>query len=130
MRIAAGWLLGTALLALGLVFADRLFWSQCSGLATDRYGDVWICANLPAVRTAIACAAGLAAGLLARRRGLAIGAFAAVAGLAIVTFAYRPFVAYMPLSALLAGVASFMIPTAVACLLGARVAGGSWRSSL
>lgn len=62
--------------------------------------------------------------------GLAVGVLAALAGLAIVTLAYRPPVAYMPLSVLVAGVASSMIPTAVACVLGARVAGGAWRSSL
>ena len=100
MRLMASWLLGTAVFAPGMVLADRYFWSQCSGLPTSRYAEVWICANVPA------------------------------GGLAIVTLAYRPPVAYMPLSVLVAGVASFMIPTAVACVLGARVAGGAWRSSL
>jgi len=130
MRLMVSWLVGTAVFALGMVLADRYFWSQCSGVPAHRYGDLWICANMPLVRLATACAAGLAAGLVARRRGVAIGAFAALAGLAVVTLAYRPPVAYMPLSVLLAGVASFMVPTAVACVLGARVAGGAWRSAL
>ena len=85
---------------------------------------------MPGVRIAVAAVAGLAAGLLAKRRGLAIGLLAALAGLAVVTLAYRPVIAYMPLSVLLAGTASFMIPTAAACVLGARAAGGAWRSSL
>jgi len=130
MRVALAWLLGTTVFALGMVLADRWFWSQCSGLPTGRYGEVWICSNAFAVRIAIACAAGLAAGLLGRRRGVGIGALAALAGLAVLTLAYRPPVAYMPLSVLLGGVASFMIPTTVACVLGARVAGGTWRSSI
>jgi len=130
MRLMASWLLGTAVFALGMVLADRYFWSQCSGLPTSRYAEVWICANVPAVRITVAVAAGLVAGLLARRRGLAVGVLAALAGLAIVTLAYRPVFAYMPLSVLLAGTASFMIPTAAACVLGARAAGGAWRSSL
>lgn len=130
MKLAGGWLLGTSVFALGMVLADRWFWAQCNGLPTSRYAEVWICSNVPGVRIAVAAVAGLAAGLLAKRRGLAIGALAALAGLAIVALAYRPPVAYMPLSVLIAGAASFMIPTAVACVLGARVAGGAWRSSL
>jgi len=130
VRIALAWLVGTALFALGMVLADRWFWAQCNGLPTSRYGEVWICANMPGVRIAVAAVAGLAAGLLAKRRGLAIGLLAALAGLAVVTLAYRPVIAYMPLSVLLAGLASFMIPTAAACVLGARAAGGTWRSSL
>jgi hypothetical protein len=130
VRIALAWLVGTVVFALGMVLADRWFWAQCNGLPISRYAEVWICSNMPGVRIAVAAVAGLAAGLLAKRRGLAIGVLAALAGLAIVTLAYRPPVAYMPLSVLIAGVASFMIPTAVACVLGARVAGGAWRSSL
>ena len=130
MRLALAWLVGTALFALGLWLADRGFWAQCSGLPTSRYAEVWICSSMPGVRMAVAAVAGLAAGLLAKRRGLALGLLAALAGLAAVTLAYRPLIAYMPLPVLLAGMASFMIPTAIACVLGARAGGSTWRSSL
>ncbi|MGQ0544070.1 MAG: hypothetical protein ACT4P3_01890 [Betaproteobacteria bacterium] len=96
----------------------------------SRCGEVWICASSPYLRLALVCVAGFAAGLVARRRGPALGAAASLAGLALVTLVYRPPVAYMPLSALLLGVASFMIPSAAACVLGARAAGATWRSSL
>ena len=130
MKLAGGWLLGTSVFALGMILADRWFWAQCNGLPTSRYAEVWICSNMPGVRIAVAAVAGLVAGLLAKRRGLAIGLLAALAGLVVVTLAYRPTIAYMPLSVLLAGMASFMIPTAAACVLGARAGGGTWRSSL
>jgi hypothetical protein len=64
VRIALAWVVGTALFALGMVLADRWFWSQCSGLPAGRYGEVWICSNAFAVRIGVAAVAGIAAGLL------------------------------------------------------------------
>lgn len=125
MRSAAAWLLGTALFGLGMVLADRLFWSQCSGLPAHRYGEVWICANVPMVRIAVAGLAGLGAGLIARRRALLVGALVGLAGVAAVSLAYRPLLAFNQAHAVLNGVLYFILPTMLACALAAAGARGA-----
>ena len=130
MRLLAGWFLGTALFSLGMILLDRLFWWQCSGLPTSRYGEVWICANVVALHVASALFAGLCAGLSAKRRGLLVGAAAGVVALATVSLTYRPPLAYNQLAALATAVALFVAPTALACAIGARLAGATWRKAL
>jgi hypothetical protein len=126
VRSAAAWLLGTALFAVGMVLADRLFWSQCSGLAAQRYAEVWICANAPLVRIAVAGLAGLAAGLLVPRRALMVGALAGLAGVAAVSLAYRPLLAFNQVHAVLNAIVYFILPTMLGCALAARVRGASF----
>lgn len=118
VRSAAAWLVGTALFGLGMVLADRMFWSQCSGLPAHRYGEFWICANVPMVRIAVACLAGLGAGLVARRRALLLGALVGLAGVAAVSLAYRPLLAFNQVHAVLVGIGYFILPT----MLGAALA--------
>lgn len=117
MRIALAWLVGTALFALGMVLADRWFWAQCNGLPTSRYGEVWICANMFAVRIGIAALAGVAAGFLTRRRALVLGAVVGLAGVAAVSLAYRPMLAFTQPLAVLNGIVYFVAPTTVAAIL-------------
>jgi len=117
MRLALAWLLGTALFALGMVLADRWFWAQCSGLPTSRYGEVWICSSMFAVRIGIAALAGAAAGFLARRRALALGALVGLAGVAAVSLAYRPMLAFTQPLALLSGILYFVLPATAAAVL-------------
>ena len=117
MRIALAWVVGTALFALGMVLADRWFWAQCNGLPTSRYGEVWVCSNMLAVRTGVAALAGIAAGLLARRRAAALGALVGLAGIAAVSLAYRPMLAFTQPLAVLNGFLYFVLPTAVAAIL-------------
>ena len=117
MRLALAWVVGTALFALGMVLADRWFWAQCNGLPTSRYGEVWVCSNMLAVRIGVAALAGIAAGLLARRRAAALGALVGLAGIATVSLAYRPMLAFTQPLALLHGVLYFVLPTAVAAIL-------------
>lgn len=117
MKLAGGWLLGTSVFALGMILADRWFWAQCNGLPTSRYGEVWICSNMFAVRIGVAALAGLAAGLMARRRALALGALVGLAGLAAVSLAYRPMLAFTQPLAVLNGVLYFVLPTTVAAIL-------------
>ena len=126
----AAWLLGTTLFGVGMVLADRLFWSQCSGLPAHRYGEFWICANVPMVRIAVACLAGLGAGLLARRRVLLVGALVGLAGVAAVSLAYRPLLAFNQAHAVLNGVLYFILPTMLGCALAAAgVRGASSRDT-
>jgi hypothetical protein len=117
MRIALAWVVGTALFALGMVLADRWFWAQCNGLPTGRYGEVWICSNMLAVRIGVAALAGIAAGLLARRRAAALGALVGLAGIAAVSAAYRPMLAFTQPLAVLNGVLYFVLPATVAAIL-------------
>jgi hypothetical protein len=117
VRIALAWVVGTALFALGMVLADRGFWAQCNGLPTSRYGEVWICSNMLAVRIGVAALAGIAAGLLARRRALALGALVGLAGIAAVSAAYRPMLAFTQPLAVLNGFLYFVLPTMVAATL-------------
>lgn len=130
MRTLAGWFAGTTLFALGLILVDRAFWSQCGGLATSRYGEIWICSNTVALRVACAVAGGLFAGVLAKRRGLLIGVLVGLAGVVLVSLTYRPPVAYNQLAAIATGVALFVVPAALACVIGARLAGAAWRKAL
>lgn len=130
MRPAAGWLLGTVLFAAALILADRAFWASCGGLPTQRYGEVWLCSNALALRVAAGCAAGFLAGLAAGRHGLLVGAHVALAGLVAVSLGYRPLVAYNQLAGIAGGVALFVLPPALACALGAKLAGASWRRAL
>ena len=117
MKLAGAWLLGTSVFALGMVLADRWFWAQCSGLAAHRYGEVWICANALFVRIAIACIAGFAAGLLARRRALVLGALVGLAGIAAVSLAYRPMLAFTQPLAVLNGILYFVLPATAAAIV-------------
>lgn len=117
MRIALAWVLGTALFALGMVLADRSFWAQCSGLPTGRYGEVWICSNMLAVRTGVAALAGVAAGLLARRRAAALGSLVGLAGVAAVSLAYRPMLAFTQPLGVLNGIVYFVVPTTAGAIL-------------
>jgi hypothetical protein len=117
VRIALAWLVGTALFALGMVLADRWFWAQCNGLPTSRYGEVWICSNMFAVRIGIAALAGVAAGFLARRRALVLGALVGLAGVAAVSLAYRPMLAFTQPLAVLNGIVYFVVPTTAAAIL-------------
>jgi len=117
MRVALAWLLGTMVFALGMVLADRWFWSQCSGLPAGRYGEVWICSNAFAVRIGVAAAAGIAAGLLARRRGLVLGLLIGLAGVAAVSLTYRPMLAFNQPLAVMNGILYFVLPTTVAAVL-------------
>ena len=119
MRFALAWLLGTALFVLGMWLLDRWFWSQCSGLATGRYGEVWICANASWLRIAIAAAAGVAAGLLARRRGLLLGLLIGLCGVAAVSLSYRPMFAFTQLHGALNAVLYFVLPATIASVLAA-----------
>jgi hypothetical protein len=118
MRLASAWLTGTAVFALGMLLADRWFWEQCSGLAASRYGELWICSNAFAVRIALAAAAGLAAGLLARRRAGVLGVLVALAGVAAISLGYRPLFAFTQLQAVLYGILYFVLPTVAAAYLG------------
>jgi hypothetical protein len=117
MRIALAGVVGPALFALGMVLADRWFWAQCNGLPTSRYGEVWICSSVLAVRIGVAALAGIAAGLLARRRAAALGALVGLAGIAAVSLAYRPMLAFSQPLAVLSGMLSFVVPTAAAAIL-------------
>jgi hypothetical protein len=117
VRIALAWLVGTVVFALGMVLADRWFWAQCSGLASTRYAEVWICANVFFVRIAIACIAGLAAGVLARRRALVLGALVGLAGIAAVSLVYRPMLAFTQPLAVLNGILHFVLPTTAAAIV-------------
>jgi hypothetical protein len=117
MRLALAWLLGTTLFVLGTVLADRWFWWQCSGLASSRYTEVWICANVLAVRIAVGVVAGVAAGLLTRRRGLPLGLLIGLAGIAAVSLAYRPMLAFNQPLAVLHGILYFVLPTTAAAVL-------------
>jgi hypothetical protein len=117
VRIALAWLVGTALFALGMVLADRWFWAQCNGLPTSRYGEVWICSSMFAVRIGIAALAGVAAGFLARRRALVLGALVGLAGVAAVSLAYRPMLAFTQPLAVLNGIVYFVVPTTAAAIL-------------
>jgi hypothetical protein len=117
VRIALAWLVGTVVFGLGMVLADRWFWTQCSGLAAHRYGEVWICANAFIVRIAVACIAGIAAGLLARRGALVLGALVGLAGVAAVSAAYRPMLAFTQPLAVLNAIFHFVLPTAAAAIL-------------
>lgn len=121
MRVALAWLLGTAVFALGMVLADRWFWSQCSGLPAGRYGEVWICSNMFAVRIAIAAAAGIAAGLLARRRGLVLGLLIGLAGIAVVSLGYRPMLAFNQAHAVLYAILYYVLPAMLAGMITARM---------
>lgn len=122
MRLALAWLAGTAVFALGMVLADRAFWAQCNGLPTGRYGEVWICSNALALRIAVACLAGVAAGLATRGRALLLGALVGLAGVAVVSLAYRPMLAFTQPAALLNGALYFVLPVMLACLAAARLA--------
>ena len=117
MRLALAWLLGATLFVLGMVLADRWFWAQCSGLSTSRYAGVWICSNTFAVRIAVAAVAGVAAGLLARRRGLPLGLLVGLAGVAAVSLLYRPMLAFNQPLAVLNGIVVFVLPSAAAAAL-------------
>lgn len=117
MRIALAWVVGTALFALGMVLADRWFWAQCNGLPTSRYGEVWICSNMLAVRIGVAALAGIAAGLLARRRAAALGALVGLAGIVAVSLAYRPMLAFTQPLGVLNGIVYFVVPTTAAAIL-------------
>lgn len=119
MRIALGWLVGTTVFAAEMVVADRWFWGQCNGLPTTRYGEVWICANAFTVRIAIAAAAGIASGLLARRLALVLGLLTGLAGIAAVSLAYRPMIAFNQAQGLLNGVVYFVLPAMLAAALAA-----------
>jgi hypothetical protein len=130
MRPLAGWFAGTTLLALGLILVDRVFWSHCSGLPASRYGEVWVCSSIGALRVAVAVAAGLFAGVLARRRGLLVGLLAGLVGIVLVALTYRPPVAYNQLAAIATGIALFVLPAALASIVGARLAGATWRRAL
>ena len=46
------------------------------------------------------------------------------------TVLYRPVVPFMPLSALLSGIAFFVVPAMVGGVAGARMTGAGWRSAL
>jgi hypothetical protein len=122
MRFALAWLAGTAVFALGMVLADRAFWTQCNGLPTSRYGEVWICSNALALRIAVACLAGVAAGLATRGRALVLGALVGLAGVAVVSLAYRPMLAFTQPAALLNGALYFILPVVLACLAAAALA--------
>jgi hypothetical protein len=130
MRSAAGWFAGTTLFALGLILVDRLFWSQCSGLPTSRYGEVWICSGAHVLRIGCAVAGGILAGVLARRRGLLVGVLVGLVGIVLLSLTYRPPVAYYPPAALAAGIALFVVPAALACVAGAKLAGATWRKAI
>lgn len=130
MRPLGGWLLGTTLFALGMILVDRLFWARCDGLPTSRYGEVWICSSVVVLHVASAVFAGLCAGLSAKRRGILVGALAGLAGLVAVSLTYRPPLAYNQLAAVAAGVALFVAPATLACAVGARLAGATWRRAL
>ena len=123
MRLALAWLLGTVLFALGMVLADRWFWAQCNGLSTSRYAEVWICSNTLAVRIAVAALAGVAAGLLARRRGLPLGLLVGLAGIAAVSLAYRPMLAFTQPHAVLIGILYFVVPASAAAVLASLSVG-------
>lgn len=130
MRSAAAWFAGTTLFALGLILVDRVFWSQCSGLPAGRYGEVWICSSAHVLRVACAAAGGLFAGVLARRRGLLIGFLVGLVGLVLVSLGYRPPFAFNQPAALAAGLALFVVPATLACVVGAKLAGATWRKAI
>jgi len=121
VRIALAWAVGTVVFALGMVLADRWFWSLCSGLPAGRYGEVWICSNVFAVRIAVATLAGIAAGLLARRRALALGALVGLAGVAAVSLAYRPMLAFNQAHAVLYAILYYVLPVMLAGMITARM---------
>lgn len=130
MRTLAGWFAGTTLFALGLILVDRVFWSQCSGLPTSRYGEVWVCSSAVMLRVACAVAGGLFAGVLARRRGFVVGLLVGLVGVVVVSLTYRPPVAYGQLAAIATAFALFVVPAVLACIVGARLAGATWRKAL
>jgi hypothetical protein len=120
MRLVLAWLLGTAVFALGIVLADRWFWSQCSGLPTVRYAEVWTCSNAPWLRIAVVAAAGVAAGLLARRRGVLLGLLVGLSGVAAVSLLYRPLFAFTQVHGLMTALLHYIVPATIASLVGAR----------
>lgn len=130
MRLLAAWFAGTALFALGLILVDRAFWAQCSGLPTSRYGELWICSSAVMLRAACAVAGGLFAGVLARGGGLLVGLLVGLAGVVLVSLTYRPPLAYNQLAAIATGVALFVVPAVLACIVGAKLAGATWRKAL
>ena len=129
-RIVIAWFVGTGIFAVALVLIDRLYWAKCSGVNIQRYNEMWVCGHVLDIHLAGSCVAGIAAGFLSRGHGLAVGALVAIAGLAIVSVAYQYPFGPDHLAALKNGLLYFVLPSALACVLGARLTGGTWRNAL
>ena len=129
-RIAAAWLVGTTVFALGMFLIDRLFWSYCAGVDIHRWHEVWVCWHIGEIHVVGSCVAGIIAGLLCRAHGLVVGALVALAGLAFFSVVYRYPFGTDHLFTVEYGFLLYVLPSALACVVGARLTGGVWKNAL
>jgi hypothetical protein len=124
---------GIYILFISMLVAGNRFWASCSG-GMDYYRDpdheIWICSNLPLLWFFGSVGAGIAAGLLSRRRGFVTGFLVAVLGVALYSFVVHFPFGNDHLSTLESGSQFFVLPCIVGAIVGARLSGGLWKTAL
>ncbi len=128
-RTIGALLTGIIILLIGMIVIERIVSARCSGVAAHRYHEIWLCWHLLEFWMGTACVAGLASGLVSRKRGVIVGVLVAAAGLALYSALYRYPFGSDYLATLRHGFV-FLIPCAVGCILGARFTGSTWRYAL
>jgi hypothetical protein len=129
-RLLLALVAGTAVLIAGMKVVEELFWASCSGVDIHRDHEIWICWNFLYLWVASACAAGLLAGLVGRTRGVFVGGIITVVGLALYALAFRSPFGADHVATLKHALLFFVLPNAVASILGARITGKGWRHAL
>jgi hypothetical protein len=111
-----------------MAVAEDRFWASCSGVDVHRYHEIWVCWNLPFLWLLGSAGAGIAAGLLNRKRGFAAGFLVAVLGVALYSLVFRFPFGIDHLSTLKNGSLFFVLPCVVGAVFGARLSGGLWKT--
>lgn len=129
-RIALGLLGGMIALVAALVLIDGLFWSQCGGKDIHAWPNIFVCWHISEITATGSLVGGFVAGLLSGRRGLIVGVVVAISGFALFSWVVRYPFGTDNLFALQRGLLLYFLPVVSACLVGARLTGGTWRKAL
>ena len=129
-RIVAGPLFGTSIMVVGMKVVEEMFWVSCDDVDIHRYREIWMCWNFVDILSAVAAVAGFVAGFWSRRRGVVNGVLVVTSGLVLYSLLFRHLFGNDHLATLRNGLMHFVLPGAVAGLLGARLSSGSWKNAL
>ena len=130
LRVTLGCLGGVAAFLIAQILADRAFWMECGGRPIHSWPDIFVCWHIMEITVVCSLTGGFFTGLLSQRRGLVLGVVVAAIGFLLFWRLVRYPFGTDHLFALQWGLLLYVVPTTVACVIGARVRGGSWRNAL
>lgn len=129
-NIVFGFLGGTAVFFAALLLIDDAFWFECGGKDIHLWSSIFICWHVREITAFGSLVAGFVAGVLSKRHGMALGVGVALAGGSLFSCLVRYPFGSDNLLALQWGLLLYVLPSCFASVVGARLAGDSWRNAL